>query len=268
MPSATLESPVNHRRAGRQLARRLEHFTDRGPFVVLALPNGGVVLGAELAEHLKAPFDILLVRPITSPDHGDAVLGAITGGGVRLLDHAMIDRLQLSDADLRAAILREAIEIASRERFFRGGLPSLEVADQTVILVADDSMPCDAICQAIRLLKRQHVERVILAMPTASHRAVCELRLVANEVVTLVEPTLDGAIPRWLRRMPRLSDRDVRRITVAYHRFKGLARAGNGKATGPLGPAGRPNHNGSSLLHSGRSSRSPGPVGHRRRIRK
>ena len=52
--------------AGRQLAARLAGFRGSDP-VVLALPRGGVPVGAEIARAIDAPLDIVLVRKIGVP---------------------------------------------------------------------------------------------------------------------------------------------------------------------------------------------------------
>ena len=53
--------------AGRQLAERLSYYQDENP-IVLALPRGGVVVGFEVAQALKAPLDVIIARKIGAPD--------------------------------------------------------------------------------------------------------------------------------------------------------------------------------------------------------
>ena len=49
--------------AGRHLAQRLRHL--RGTdVVVLALPRGGVPVAFEVAEELRAPLDVIVVRKL------------------------------------------------------------------------------------------------------------------------------------------------------------------------------------------------------------
>jgi predicted phosphoribosyltransferase len=198
--------------AGRKLAERLAGFTDSRDAIVLAMPNGGVPVAAEVARLLKVPFDILLVAKITADGCRDAELGTITGGGVRMLDCALIDRLHLSDSEINSAILKKSLELAKREKRYRGNQQSLEVADHAVILVDDGSTPCATIRNAIRLLRRQHAERIVVALPAACHHAACDLRMEADEVVTLAEPQTLIRPGKWFKRFPRTTVSEVRRL--------------------------------------------------------
>jgi predicted phosphoribosyltransferase len=215
----------NRREAGRELARRLSRFAGSMDAVVLALPKGGVAVGAEIARTLGLPFDVLLVGRITAPGCGDTALGAITSGGVRLLNNAMIDRLGLNETDVRNAVLKECRHLARREKIYRGQRPSLEIADQTVILVDDGTASCSTVRNAIRLLRRQHAERVVVAMPAACHHTACDMRMEADEVLTLAEPSSPVTVGQWFDSFPRTKAADVRRLlsgefseTAAGHR--------------------------------------------------
>jgi putative phosphoribosyl transferase len=155
--------------------------------LVLGLLKGGVVVGAEIAHALFLPFDVFLLDRITIPGCGDTPLGAITTGGVRLINCAMVDDLHIPDEDIRAAVLRKSLQLAELEREYRDPGTALEIADRHIILVDDGSTSCGMLRSAIRLLRRQHAEQVIVALPVACHSAACDLRLEANDLVALSE---------------------------------------------------------------------------------
>lgn len=207
----------NREEAGRELAKRLTKFTGSRDTVVLAFPSGGVAVGAEITRILRIPFDIFLVGKITTPGCRDSSLGAITSNGVRTLNNAMIDRLHLSDAEIRSAVLRKSLQLARREKFYRGHHPSLMVADHTVILVDDGSTPYTALQNAIRLLRRQHAERIIVTLPSACRLAACDLRMETDDVVTLMEPKSTITAAKCYRHFPRTSAKDVRRLLDREH---------------------------------------------------
>src|SRR5690349_17826788 len=72
--------------AGRALAARLAHLT-HDDTIVLALPRGGVPVGAEIARALHAPLDVFNVRKLGVPWHDELAMGAIAAGGVRVLNN-------------------------------------------------------------------------------------------------------------------------------------------------------------------------------------
>ena len=198
--------------AGRKLAKRLDRHSKPGSVIVLALPKGGVPIGAEIAGLLNKPFDVLLIGKITAPGCGGMPLGAITTGGVRMLNSAMIDRLHLSKDEVSNAVLQGARSLARREKICRGQYPPQTIADHTVILVDDGSTPCAVIRDAIRLLRRQHAEQVIIALPSISHQDARDLRLEADDVITLEEPPDPRAAAKSFKSFPRTTTADVRRI--------------------------------------------------------
>lgn len=197
--------------AGRALAKRLAGFAATDA-VVLALPKGGAAVGAEIARLLQLPFDVLLIDRITAPGCGGTPLGAITSGGVRMLNMAMIDSLHLSDDVVRGAVLRKALRLARRERLYRGNHPSVDVADKTVIFADDGTAHCSVLCNAIRLLHRQHADHVVVAVPVACQHVACDLLMEADDLVTLDEPAVEISAGKWFESFPPTTTADVRRI--------------------------------------------------------
>jgi putative phosphoribosyl transferase len=196
--------------AGRELAKRLNGFSRSKDTVILALPEGGVTVAAEIAEILHLPLDILLIGKISLPTAGN--LGAITSNGVRMLNIALIDRMHLSEADINAAVLRQLLELARKERLYRGGHRSIDVADHTVILVDDGTTPCSTMRNAVRLVRRQHAERIIVATPAACHHAACDLRMETDDVIALAEPKSHSCVGSYFKHFPHVTPEDVRRL--------------------------------------------------------
>ena len=66
---------LNRAQAGQLLARELAKLDLERP-VVYALPRGGVPVAAPIAEALRAPLDLLLVRKIGVPGHEELAAGS------------------------------------------------------------------------------------------------------------------------------------------------------------------------------------------------
>ncbi len=76
----------NRIEAGRQLADKLEKYAGRNDVIVLGLPRGGVPVANEVAERLRVPLDVFIVRKLGVPGFEELAAGAIASGGVRVLN--------------------------------------------------------------------------------------------------------------------------------------------------------------------------------------
>src|SRR5213082_2899311 len=123
--------------AGRVLAERLKRATGDGSLLILALPRGGVPVGFEIAQVFHADLDVFLVRKLGVPGHEELAMGAIASGGVRVLNHLIVEELGLSSLIIDRITAQEEQEIERRESLYREGRPALPVAHRTVILVDD-----------------------------------------------------------------------------------------------------------------------------------
>lgn len=186
---------MNHRfkdrdEAARGLAARLldEHLP--GPVVVLALPRGGVPIGAEIARRLHAPLDLLLVRKIGAPWQPELAVAAVVDGDVPevVIDEGIADQV---GAD-RAYIDREAKlawqEIERRRARYLAGRTPVPVAGATVIVVDDGIATGTTMRAALRALRRRGAARLVLAVPVAPHDTVLALQREVDRLICLAEP--------------------------------------------------------------------------------
>ena len=60
--------------AGQLLAKELQFESDENVLVV-ALPRGGVPLGAEIAQAFQAPLDLVITRKIGAPFNPEYAIG-------------------------------------------------------------------------------------------------------------------------------------------------------------------------------------------------
>ncbi|MGH3001126.1 MAG: phosphoribosyltransferase [Gaiellaceae bacterium] len=201
--------------AGRRLAAELERYAGRDDVVVLALPRGGVPVGAELARALAAPLDVFVVRKLGAPGHEELALGAIASGGVRVLNDSVVADLGITGADLERVAATEEQELERRERAYRGGRPPIEIGGRTVILV-DDGLATGASMRAAARAVRAHApERVVVAVPVAAKQTCEELGAEADEVVCTSTPWPFVAVGSWYEDFSQTTDDEVRALLDA-----------------------------------------------------
>ena len=102
---STITRFADKRDAGRRLAEIVEVAPGDDP-IVLALPRGGVPVGAEVARAIGAPLDVLVVRKLGVPGHEELAMGAIAAG-VRVLNDDVV-ALARAAGDRRGTHARDA----------------------------------------------------------------------------------------------------------------------------------------------------------------
>jgi putative phosphoribosyl transferase len=197
--------------AGRQLAQVLLPHRGTGA-LVLGLPRGGVPVAAEVAAALDAELDVLVVRKLGVPGHEELAMGAVAGGGLRVLNADVLSRLALRPGVIEAVTDRAAAEVAARERAYRGDRPPLALRGRRVLLV-DDGLATGATMRvAVRAVTGAGASPVVVAVPVAPASACDALRALADEVVCLHTPSSFLAVGAWYDDFSETSDDEVRSL--------------------------------------------------------
>jgi putative phosphoribosyl transferase len=206
--------PVFHdrRHAGRELAGVLGGYRQRSEVLVLALPRGGVPVGFEVAEALHAPLDVFIVRKLGAPGHEEYAIGAIASGGVRVLNQNVLRLLHIDEATVEEITRAEQRELERREQLYRGDRPAPEVRGRTVILVDDGLATGQAMLAAIKALKLQRPQRLVVAVPTAAAETCDDLRAEADDVICATTPEPFRAVGPWYEDFSQPSDEEVREL--------------------------------------------------------
>lgn len=197
--------------AGRRLAERVRSLAVVDPIVV-ALPRGGVAVGAELARALRVPLDILLVRKIGVPGNPEYGVGALTEDGHVAYDDAALARLGLSRSVLDTTVMAEREELQRRRETYRGDHQPPRLSGRDVIVV-DDGLATGATARAaLAMARRQRPARLSLAVPVGNLAAVDDLREQVDRLVVLTAPANFRAVGEWYRDFTQLSDAHVRSV--------------------------------------------------------
>lgn len=160
----------------------------------------------------RAALDVLVVRKLGLPRQPELAVGAIASGGARHLNDEILRRMRVSEAALRAVETSEGIELARREKLYRGERPPPEVRSKTVIVVDDGMATGASMCAAVMALRSLQPARIVVAVPVASSDAVHKLKEVADEFVCILTPIEFFAVGQFYRDFDQTTDVDVRRM--------------------------------------------------------
>jgi predicted phosphoribosyltransferase len=193
--------------AGQRLAERLLAYRGQEG-VVLALPRGGVVLGAEIARALDMPLDLVIPRKIGHPLSPEYGIAAVTESG-----EIVTNPWEVSQVDpqwFQNAVARERAEAARRRRRYLGDRAPLPLAGEIAILVDDGIATGLTMEAAIRDVKRQRPARLVVAVPVAPADTAERLRAQVDDFVALLVPEFYlGAVGAYYDHFPQVSDEEV-----------------------------------------------------------
>jgi len=199
---------VDRREAGRLLARQLERFRAGRP-VVLGIPRGGVVIAAEIADHLGGELDIVLSRKIGAPGNPELAIAAVAEDGRLFLDERIAERVGASGAFIAREQGRQLGEIARRVALFRAVRPKVPLHGR-VVIVADDGLATGATMQAaLWAAHRDQPGSMIAAVPVGAVDTIEWLSRSVDELVCLRAPEEFGAVGRFYRTFNQVEDEEV-----------------------------------------------------------
>jgi putative phosphoribosyl transferase len=167
--------------AGAQLARRLSPLAQRADVLVLGLVPGGLEVAEEVGRLLDLRVEPFRLSFITVGSSAIRPIGAVTSGGIRVLDQLEISRRMLS-----RRLVDEESEIAGRALARQEGadeeLPDLR--GRIVIVVDDIAATANSLVTAVRALRQLGPEEVIVAVPMMTAVAAAHLAACADRCVT------------------------------------------------------------------------------------
>jgi len=174
---------TNRSEAGRLLAANLIAYWRRKDVVIIALPRGGVAVGAEVAEALEAPLDVLIVRKVGLPDYPEMAIGAIASGGIELISENAVARFQVEADDLQKVIAQEHEEVIRQESLFRGDRPFPEMTGKVALLVDDGLATGHTMKAAIASIRLHDPREIVVAVPVGVPATCRLLKRSVDQVV-------------------------------------------------------------------------------------
>jgi len=201
----------NREDAGLQLARRLKPLNLTAP-VVLAVPRGGVVIGAVLARELGGELDVVLARKLRAPYQRELAIGSIGEDGAVYLDPDARNIEGVTDAYIDAERDRQIAEIGHRRKLFRSAAPAVDVTGRPVILTDDGIATGSTLLAALHVLGAAKPREVILAVPVAPPDTLERFRPKCDRVVCLLGPPYLGAISMFYGDFTQVEDDDAVRL--------------------------------------------------------
>jgi putative phosphoribosyl transferase len=202
----------NRLEAGFKLAELLQSYSTQAARP-LAIPRGGIEVGYPIALRLKEPLDVIIPRKIPSPDNPELAIGAVTLDGSIELDQELIENLGLTPTDVKELVRPVQFEIERRLAAYRGSRPEPALRGKNVILIDDGLATGYTMMAAIKSVRRESPERVIVAVPVSPKSTYERLKGLADELTVVhLAPNGQFAVSAFYEDFRDLRDDELVRL--------------------------------------------------------
>lgn len=202
---------INRWEAAKILTEELKPIVN-GDAVVLSLPKGGVVIGAEVAKALKVEHDLVICRKIGAPYNPEVAIGALTQDGRLLKDDSVIDALAVTKGYIESQTKQELRKIRRQLREYRNGKSFPSIINKIVILIDDGLATGFTMEAALKFVKALNPSRIIVAVPVGSMGAIRKISQIADEVICPLIPKNFWAVGQFYYEFEPVSDREVKKL--------------------------------------------------------
>lgn len=195
----------NRTEAGYLLAGELLKYKGE-PLVVMAIPRGGLPLGAIVADALQAPLEVALTKKIGHPFNREYAIGAVSRNQVVLSKPEGISQSYIASETIR---LRKKLE--ERHRLFHRKKNPVPLKGKQVIIIDDGIATGNTLRVTIALISAESPDKIIVAIPVAPPEAVERLRDMAEvaEVICLNTPRNFRAVGQFYEDFAAVSDEEA-----------------------------------------------------------
>lgn len=202
----------DRKEAGERLGEYLSEFDWENP-MVFGIPRGGVIIAKEVAERLSAPFDLVITRKLGVPFNRELGFGAIAPEGIIIIDYDLVEKLGISEFEIRKVEQQELAEMDRRLKQYRGKTEYRQISGRTALIVDDGIATGVTMEAAIAFIKKLNPGRIIVASPTCATDAITRIRKKVDDVVCISEPELFMAVGEFYKYFPQVTDEEVTEIT-------------------------------------------------------
>lgn len=178
----------NRQQAGQILAKELLEEYRYENCAVVALSDGSVVVGEQIAAALHSVLTLLLVEEIEVPGEGVCLGGVSENGGFSYDGMLSAGEIEYYTSEYHGYLeeqKREAFERINRLLGEGGLIDEKMLRDRVIILVSDGLDTGASLDVATDFLKPIRIKKLVIATPLATVQAVDKMHVTADEIHVL-----------------------------------------------------------------------------------
>lgn len=198
---------LNREEAGTLLADKLINFSNKKDAVIVAIPRGGVPVGAIIAKKLNLPLEIVLSKKIGHPFNKEYAIGAVTLNSIILNESVPgISKLYIEEETAKNRSILE-----QRYQTYYGKQTPLNLKNKDVIIVDDGVATGNTLISSILLIELQHPSSIIVALPVAPPNALKRIKKleIVSTTICLSTPLNFYAVGQFYEDFNQVNDQEV-----------------------------------------------------------
>jgi len=197
---------LNRQEAGEKLAEKLEKYKKDKGAVILAIPKGGVLVGAVVAKILNLPLDLIIVRKLPMPDNPEAGIGAISETGEIVWQP---QRFFYHKEIIEEILKKQKEEIKKRIEVLREGKDLPNLKGKIVILIDDGIAMGSTIEAAIKTVKKEGAKKIVVATSVGGKEVIKKIKNMVEEMICLKIPKYFYAVAQVYKNWYDVSDEEA-----------------------------------------------------------
>ncbi|WP_282074295.1 phosphoribosyltransferase [Maribacter aquivivus] len=202
--------------AGNQLATLLAKYKD-DEVIVLAIPRGGLPIGASVATFLNAPLDMVLTKKIGHPNNKEYAIGAVSLESIILSNSNILDNNYIERETER---IRRTLK-ERHKQYYKNRSPK-KLQNKTVIIVDDGIATGNTLLATIALVHKQRPSKIVVAIPVAPPSAIYKISNLENveEVICILQPNNFRAVGQFYKNFEEVTDQKAIQILDSFNSKK------------------------------------------------
>jgi len=191
----------DRKEAGEKLADALQIYKNRKDVVIVAIPRGGVAVGAAIAEKLKLPLEIALVKKIGHPANPEYAIGSVS-----LKNHIVENDLRIPPGYIKNEIEKIRGMLVKRTELFYGQRKPVSLFNKIVIIVDDGVATGKTLLASVDLIRQEMPAKIIIAVPAGPVESIDEIKKYVDKVICLEASETFYALGAFYEDFNQLSD--------------------------------------------------------------
>jgi len=172
----------NRSDAGLLLSDALAEFCQK-PVCLFGLARGGVVVAESIAHKLNIPFDILVIKKLSSPHNPEFAIGAVAPDNVSVVHWKDVQRAGGDEVSIGHAIKELSGSVKRDMARLRKGKKPIDITGKTVILIDDGAATGATMETAVLWAYKKRARKVIVALPVASKDVIARLKPEVDAII-------------------------------------------------------------------------------------